>query len=133
LFPISQQSARLILRILITCAAGFIGSNMVDRLLAAGHSVVGFDNLSTGHKRFSTKATDHPQFSFHHADLLEGGSLKQAILGCELIVHFAPNADVRFGTDHPEKISSKIPLRPGMCLKPCGKRAASALFFPSCF
>ena len=37
----------------VTGAAGFIGSNLVDRLLAAGHSVVGYDNLSTGQRRFS--------------------------------------------------------------------------------
>ena len=38
----------LIMRIFITGAAGFIGSTLVDRLLAEGHQVVGVDNLSTG-------------------------------------------------------------------------------------
>ena len=35
----------------VTGAAGFIGSNLVDRLLAAGHEVTGFDNFSTGFAR----------------------------------------------------------------------------------
>jgi len=76
---------------------------MVDRLLAAGHSVVGFDNMSTGQRRFLAGALGHPQFSFHQADLLDRTSLAQAMEGAELVVHFAANADVRFGTEHPRK------------------------------
>jgi UDP-glucose 4-epimerase len=91
------------LRVFVTGAAGFIASHMVDRLLAAGHSVVGFDNMSTGQRRFLAGALGHPQFSFHQADLLDRPSLAQAMEGAELVVHFAANADVRFGTDHPRK------------------------------
>jgi UDP-glucose 4-epimerase len=91
------------LRVFVTGAAGFIGSNMVDRLLAAGHSVIGFDNMSTGQRRFMEAALAHPQFSFVQADLLDRKNLTQAMKGAELVVHFAANADVRFGTDHPRK------------------------------
>ncbi len=91
------------MRVFVTGAAGFIASHMVDRLLAAGHSVVGFDNMSTGQRRFLAGALGHPQFSFHQADLLDRTSLAQAMEGAELVVHFAANADVRFGTDHPRK------------------------------
>jgi UDP-glucose 4-epimerase len=91
------------LRVFVTGAAGFIASHMVDRLLAAGHSVVGFDNMSTGQRRFLAGALGHPQFRFHQADLLDRTSLAQAMEGAELVVHFAANADVRFGTEHPRK------------------------------
>jgi len=93
----------VILRVLVTGAAGFIGSHMVDRLLSAGHSVVGFDNMSTGQRRFLGDAIAHPQFTFRQADLLDRNSLAEAMQGAELVVHFAANADVRFGTEHPRK------------------------------
>jgi UDP-glucose 4-epimerase len=91
------------LRVLVTGAAGFIGSNMVDRLLSAGHRVIGFDNLSTGQIRFLESALARPEFALYQADLLDGKSLAQAMEGVELVVHFAANADVRFGTEHPRK------------------------------
>lgn len=91
------------MRILLTGAAGFIGSNMADRLLAAGHSVVGYDNLSTGRRSFLESALQHPQFSLREADLLDRDSLSPAMKGAELVIHFAANADVRFGTEHPRK------------------------------
>jgi len=91
------------LRVLVTGAAGFIGSHMVDRLLSAGHRVVGFDNMSTGQVRFLESALAHREFTLHQADLLDGKSLALAMEGAELVVHFAANADVRFGTEHPRK------------------------------
>ncbi len=91
------------MRVLVTGAAGFIGSHMVDRLLAAGHSVVGFDNMSTGQRRFLESALVHREFRFRQDDLLDRKSLADAMEGAELVVHFAANADVRFGTEHPRK------------------------------
>ena len=93
----------MLLRVLVTGAAGFIGSHMVDRLLAAGHDVIGYDNMSTGQRRFLEGAFANPHFTFHEADLLDRSSIAQAMQGAELVVHFAANADVRFGTQHPRK------------------------------
>lgn len=91
------------MRILVTGAAGFIGSHMVDRLLNAGHEVIGLDNFSTGQRRFLESALAHSRFTLHECDLLDRDSLKKAMRGADLMVHFAANADVRFGTEHPRK------------------------------
>ena len=91
------------MRVLVTGAAGFIGSHMVDRLLSAGHSVAGLDNFSSGQRRFLESAIAHPKFNLHEADLLDRKRLTKATRDAELVVHLAANADVRFGTDHPRK------------------------------
>ena len=56
------------MRCFVTGAAGFIGSSLVDRLLAFGHSVVGYDNFSTGQRRFLEDASKSPQFRLVEAD-----------------------------------------------------------------
>jgi UDP-glucose 4-epimerase len=87
----------------VTGAAGFIGSNLVDRLLAAGHSVVGYDNFSTGQRRFLDAALLHPGFTLIEGDVLDAVRLGEAMRGCDLVFHLAANADVRFGTEHPRR------------------------------
>lgn len=90
-------------RYIVTGCAGFIGSTLVDRLLADGRQVTGIDNLSTGQRRFLEGALMHPDFRLVKMDLLDLDALKQAFAGGEAVFHFAANADVRFGTEHPGK------------------------------
>jgi UDP-glucose 4-epimerase len=87
----------------VTGAAGFIGSNLVDRLLAEGLTVVGWDNFSTGQERFLEGALKHPAFRLVRGDNLDQPALTAAMAGCDTVFHLAANADVRFGTDHPRK------------------------------
>jgi UDP-glucose 4-epimerase len=87
----------------VTGAAGFIGSNMVDRLLQAGHFVIGYDNFSTGQERFLEQALASPRFTLVRGDTLDLPALTAAMRGAEFVFHFAANADVRFGTEHPRK------------------------------
>lgn len=89
--------------LVVTGCAGFIGSNLVDRLLANGHHVTGIDNFSTGQRRFLAGALAHPNFRLVEIDLLDLDSLKQAFAGGEAVFHLSANADVRFGTEHPRK------------------------------
>lgn len=88
---------------IVTGCAGFIGSTLVDRLLADGHQVTGIDNFSTGQRRFLEGAMAHPSFKLVEIDLLDLDALTQAFVGGEAVFHLSANADVRFGTEHPRK------------------------------
>lgn len=90
-------------RAFVTGASGFIGSNLVDRLLSDGVSVVGWDNFSTGQERFLEAARKNPAFTLVRGDNLDLAALTQAMAGCDTVFHLAANADVRFGTQHPAK------------------------------
>jgi dTDP-glucose 4,6-dehydratase len=86
------------MRILITGAAGFLGSHLCDRLLAEGHSVVGMDNFITGNPGNLAHLAGHPNFSFIRHDVSDfiftPGEL-------DAVMHFAspasPNAASPFG------------------------------------
>ena len=90
-------------KVFVTGAAGFIGSNLVDRLLRDGKSVVGYDNFSTGQNEFLAAARSNPNFKLVRGDNLDLPALTQAMAGCDFVFHLAANADVRFGTAHPRK------------------------------
>ncbi len=96
--PFSQMNT-----IFVTGAAGFIGSNLVDRLLADGKQVVGWDNFSTGQQEFLQSALANPKFKLIEGDCLDLPALIHAMAGCDFVFHLAANADVRFGLDHPHK------------------------------
>jgi UDP-glucose 4-epimerase len=87
----------------VTGGAGFIGSSLVDRLLAGGHEVTAFDNFSTGQRAFVASALTHPRFTLVEGDTLDLPALTRAGRGCNVVFHLAANADVRFGTEHPRK------------------------------
>jgi UDP-glucose 4-epimerase len=91
------------LRFFVTGAAGFIGSNLTDRLLACGHQVVGYDNFATGKERFIEQALGSPRFTLVRGDTLDLPALQSAMTGADFALHLAANADVRFGTEHPRK------------------------------
>lgn len=91
------------MKCLVTGGAGFIGSNLIERLLGEGYRVVVYDNCSTGFKEFLEAANKNPFFSLIYGDLLNIEGLKEAMGGCDFIFHLAANADVRFGTAHPNK------------------------------
>ena len=56
-------------RVLVTGAAGFIGSNLTDRLLELGAEVIGIDNLFNGRMENLDKAMKNSKFQFHKGDL----------------------------------------------------------------
>ncbi|MGA2245233.1 MAG: NAD-dependent epimerase/dehydratase family protein [Verrucomicrobiota bacterium] len=89
--------------IFVTGAAGFIGSSLTDRLLAEGKTVVGWDNFSTGQRKFLDGALKDRKFRLAEGDNLDLPALTRAMAGCDTVFHLAANADVRFGLEHPSK------------------------------
>ena len=89
------------MRALVTGGAGFIGSHLVDRLLQNGQSVIAFDNLSTGQRRFLDNALNNDRFELIEGDLIYEEQIEAAMSSVDFVWHLAANADVRFGTDQP--------------------------------
>ncbi|MGC1783728.1 MAG: nucleotide sugar dehydrogenase [Acidobacteriaceae bacterium] len=70
-FPTPARHSRKSMRVLLTGAAGFLGSHLADRLLAEGHSVLGVDNLSTGHFHNLAHLINEPRFELIEHDTCE--------------------------------------------------------------
>jgi UDP-glucose 4-epimerase len=85
--------------VFITGVAGFIGSNLADRLLADGASVTGWDNLSTGQERFLDGAKKHPKFRLIRGDNLDLPALTAAMKGADFVLHLQhPRKDLEQNT-----------------------------------
>lgn len=91
------------MRYFVTGGAGFIGSTLADRLLAAGDEVVVYDNFSTGFREFLQQARSNAACNICEGDLLDQRKLKEAMAGADFVFHLSANADVRFGPDHPDR------------------------------
>ncbi|MBN2349965.1 MAG: GDP-mannose 4,6-dehydratase [Bacteroidales bacterium] len=81
----------------ITGGAGFIGSNLADRLLETGTEVTVYDNFSTGQDKFIRHNINNPKYTLISADVLDKNTLISAMSGNDVVFHFQANADVRGG------------------------------------
>ena len=109
------------MRTLVTGAAGFIGSTLVDRLLADGHSVVGVDDLSSGRSSNLDSAQRHADFDFVKADIVDADLI--ALVGetrPEVVFHLAAQIDVRHSVDDPRSMPASTSSAP------CGWRRRPA-------
>jgi UDP-glucose 4-epimerase len=81
----------------ITGGAGFIGSHLVDRLLAEGNTITVYDNLASGSRDNIARHFDDENFTFVESDLLDFASLKRAMKGYEIVWHLGANTDIPGG------------------------------------
>ena len=88
-------------RVCVTGGAGFIGSNFADALSAADVEVVVVDNFNTGRPQFIESLLEKPANRLVKGDILNPEVLIDAFQGCDWVFHFAANADVRHGLEHP--------------------------------
>jgi len=85
----------LVMKIILTGAAGFLGSHISDRLIKEGHSVIGLDDLSTGSMANLEHLLDHPKFNFFEHDVREAILIKG-----DAILNFAcPASPVHYQAD----------------------------------
>ena len=90
-------------RILVTGAAGFIGSLLVEKMLSMGRSVVGIDNLSNGTLTNLESARQSPNFVFHEMDCTDIDALVTAMRGIEEVWHLAANTDIISAHKNPKR------------------------------
>lgn len=90
-------------RACITGGAGFIGSNLADRLLDRGVELVIFDDFSTGRREFVAEFANAPGVRILEGDVLDPASLQEAVDGCDWVFHLQANADLRRGLEHPRR------------------------------
>jgi len=81
----------------VTGGAGFVGSFLVEKLLARRHHVTVYDNLSSGKYEFIRHHTEKHNFKFIKSDLLDSKKLKAAVRGADFVFHLAANPDIRHG------------------------------------
>lgn len=88
-------------RYFVTGGAGFIGSHVVDRLLAEGNTVTVFDRQCAGREPWIEAASRSGRFNFVQADLLDPEALTEAMSGHDVVWHLGANTDIPGGAADP--------------------------------
>ncbi|MGA8841152.1 MAG: GDP-mannose 4,6-dehydratase [Candidatus Aquilonibacter sp.] len=89
------------MRVLVTGAAGFIGSHLADHLLERGHAVVGLDDLSAGSLDNLVAARNRRGFSFVNGDVRNHIAVDEAMRGCDAVVHLAARIGMQMIVESP--------------------------------
>ncbi|WP_156290534.1 NAD-dependent epimerase/dehydratase family protein [Oceanobacillus salinisoli] len=92
------------MKILITGAAGFIGSHLVAQLLAKGHTIISLDNLSTGEKAYLEPSLSHVNHTFVYGSVLDRSLLIDLMDSCDAVIHLAAVLGVKNLVNNPLKV-----------------------------
>ena len=88
-------------RILVTGGAGFIGSNLVDRLVERGHEVGVLDNLYSGNKSNLQDPVSQGRVKFHDGDITDFDLVQKVMRDYEVVMHQAAVVSVRRSVENP--------------------------------
>jgi UDP-glucose 4-epimerase len=118
-------------RACVTGGAGFIGSNLADRLLDRGVEVVIIDDFSTGRREFLAGAANVDGLQLVEGDLLDIATLEGAVYGCDWVFHLQANADLRRGLEHPRRDLEQNTITTSNVLEAMRARGVSQIAFAS--
>jgi UDP-glucose 4-epimerase len=118
-------------RACVTGGAGFIGSNLVDRLLNMGVEVVVLDDFSAGRREFLAGAATAAGLTLLEGDLLDVATVEDAVDGCDWVFHLQANADLRRGLEHPRRDLEQNTIATSNVLEAMRARGVSRIAFSS--
>jgi UDP-glucose 4-epimerase len=118
-------------RACITGGAGFIGSNLTDRLSANGVEVVILDDFRTGRREFIAEALGRGGVRLVEGDVLDMAVLQDAVEGCDWVFHLQANADVRWGLEHPRRDLEQNTIATSNVLEAMRAQGVSRIMFSS--
>lgn len=118
-------------RACITGGAGFIGSNLADRLIDRGVEVVILDNFSTGRREFVAGALAGACARLVEGDVLDIIALEDAVDGCDWVFHLQANADLRRGLEHPQRDLQQNTIATSNVLEAMRVRGVKQIVFAS--
>lgn len=118
------------MRIVVTGAAGFVGSHLSERLVSDGHAVVGVDNFddfyAPGRKRGNlARLIDHARFTIVETDVGDASAVRRALAGADAVVHLAARAGVR-----PSFAAADVYVRANVMASACLLEAVTELRIP---
>jgi UDP-glucose 4-epimerase len=118
-------------RACITGGAGFIGSNLADRLSAQGVEVVIVDDFRAGRREFVAEVLTRAGATLIEGDVLDTAVLEKAVEGCDWVFHLQANADVRRGLEHPRRDLRQNTIATSNVLEAMRARDVSKIMFAS--
>jgi UDP-glucose 4-epimerase len=127
----SRPLSDAIERACITGGAGFIGSNLADRLSSAGVEVTIIDDFRTGRREFVADLLQRPGVRLVVGDVLDTKALADAVQGCDWVFHLQANADVRGGLQHPRRDLEQNTIATSNVLEAMRAGGVSRIFFAS--
>ncbi len=118
-------------RACITGGAGFIGSNLADRLVERGFEVAILDDFSTGRREFVTELENTPGVRLIEGDVRDISAVESAVEGCDWVFHLQANADLRGGVEHPRRDLEQNTITTANVLEAMRRHGVSRIVFSS--